>query len=186
MWGICDRLLECLPGILVDKYYLCYNILSINSFVPNHQGKGIMFSIYKSRKINTRVRNVLLIVMLMLMFTTSLASAADDGTTLTLTRLDNTKVGILIVFPNGISGEFGGLIYPHYFDCETYPPDTIYCIATLPYWVDAATLHIFGIPGGDVVFSEIISVPRNPGEPDELPPPPPPSEECSDCQASPR
>ena len=144
-----------------------------------------MFSLFKSRKINTKVRNVLLIVVLMLMFTTSLASAADDGTTLTLSRLDNTKVGIQIVFPNGISGEFGGLIYPHYFDCETYPPDTIYCIATLPYWVDAATLHIFGIPGGDVVFSEIISVPRNPGEPDELPPPPPPIEECSECQTGP-
>jgi hypothetical protein len=145
-----------------------------------------MFSLLNSRKFNTKVRTVLFMVVLMLMLTTSLASAADDGTTLTINRLDNTKVGIEIVFPNGISGEFGGLIYPNYFDCETYPPDTIYCIATLPYWVDAATLHIFSIPGGDVVYSEIISVPRKSGEPD-LPSPPPPSEECpfGECQTGP-
>lgn len=138
-----------------------------------------MFSILRIKKLNTKIRNATFIVILILILTTSLVSAAGEGATVTVTRLSNTKIGIKIVFPNEISGNFGGVIYPNYFDCDTYPPNTLYCVAPLAYWVDAATLHIYGIPGGEVMLTKIISVPPRLGESPE--PPPEEIPECQEC-----
>jgi hypothetical protein len=51
-----------------------------------------------------------------------------------------------------------------HFDCQTIPPNKLYCIGPLAYWVDSATLFIYAQGSGEVIFSKIISVPPNNGD----------------------
>lgn len=138
-----------------------------------------MHVILETRRIDRKIRNVLLTLLIILMLTTSLASAASDGTKVYVTRLTGTYVGIKIIFPNEISGSFGGMIGGNYFNCATIPSNTLYCIGQLASWVKVATLYIYEKPAGDVIFTTIISAPPGIGKTNVVPtPPPPPNQEC--------
>ena len=144
-----------------------------------------MFSDLNTKKINRKVRNILLTLLLILMLTTGLASAAGEDTTVYVTRLTGTFVGIKIIFPEPISGSFAGVINGNYFSCATIPPNTLYCMGRLASWVDEATLHIYEHPSGNVIFSRVISSPPRIGGTGVTPPDPAPeSEECppGECQ----
>lgn len=136
-----------------------------------------MFTTLDAKKINRKVCNVLLTLLVILMLTTSLVSAAGKETTVYVTRLTGTYVGIKIVFPEGISGSFAGVIHGNHFNCVTIPSNTLYCIGQLAAWVDAATLHIYEHPNGYVILSKVISSPPKVGDTGVIPPEPE-SEEC--------
>lgn len=118
----------------------------------------------KHKNLSQKARNVLLTLLLVLMLTTSVVSAAGEDASVFVTRLPGTYVGIKIVFPEGVSGSFAGVIHGNHFSCVTIPPDTLYCIGKLAAWVDTATLHIYEHPGGEVVFSKGISSPPRIGD----------------------
>jgi hypothetical protein len=143
-----------------------------------------MFITLNAQKIKQKTRNILLTTLLILMLTTSLASAAGEDATVFVTRLTGTYVGIKIVFPEPISGNFAGVIHGNHFDCITVPPDTLYCIGPLAPWVDAATLHIYENPSGDVILSKVISSPPRIGDSGVIPPEPE-SEECPPGECNP-
>ena len=140
-----------------------------------------MSTTLNAKNINRKVRNVLLTLLLILMLTTSLVSAAGEGATVYVTRLTGTYVGIKIVFPEGISGSFAGVIHGNHFNCVTIPSNTLYCIGQLAAWVDAATLHIYEHPGGNVIFSKVISSPPRIGDTGVISPEPE-SEQCVECE----
>ena len=152
--------------------------------IESHFLEVRMFTTLNTKNINRKVRNVLLTLLLILMLTTSLASAAGEDTTVFVTRLTGTFVGIKIVFPEPISGSFAGVIYGNHFNCVTIPSNTLYCIGQLAAWVDAASLHIYEHPGGDVVFSKVISSPPRVGETGVISPEPE-SEECPPQECNP-
>ena len=130
-----------------------------------------------SPKVARRRRAITLIPFIAIMLALlpiSIAFAADDAF-VHVDPLGRSEVGITIVFPDGISGSFAGTINGNHFDCETIPPDTLYCIGPFAYWMDPSTLHIYTVPDGEVVLSKVISYPPV-GGPDTGPPPPP-----SDC-----
>jgi len=114
-----------------------------------------------------------------LTLTTSLVSALGEGATIHVTRLIGTIVGIKIEFDSDISGRFARVINGKHFDCITVNSRTLYCVGPLPYWTGPATLHIYETPGGNVIFSRVVSVPPKVGEPDVTPPEDPP--ECIEC-----
>lgn len=146
-----------------------------------------MFSALNNKKINRKVRDITLSLLLILMLSTSLVSAAGEDATVFVTRLTGTYVGIKIVFPEPISGDFAGVINGNHFNCLTVPPDTLYCIGQLAPWVDAATLHIYEHPSGNVIFSKVISSPPGIGETDVTPPEPEPeNEECPPGECNPQ
>jgi hypothetical protein len=138
-----------------------------------------MSNILNVQNINQKTRNILLTTLLILMLTTSLVSAAGEDATVFVTRLTGTYIGIKIVFPEPINGDFAGVIHGNHFSCLTVPPDTLYCIGQLASWVDAATLHIYEHPSGEIVFSNVISSPPRIGGGEVTPSEPEPeSEEC--------
>ena len=140
---------------------------------------------FKHKNLSQKARNVLLNLLLVLMLTTSVVSAAGENASVFVTRLPGTYVGIKIAFPDGISGSFAGVIHGNHFSCVTIPSDTLYCIGKLASWVNAATLHIYEHPGGNVIFSKVISSPPRIGETDVTPPE---SEECppGECEFNPQ
>ena len=144
-----------------------------------------MFSNLNIKKTNHRVHNILLILILLLMLTTNLASAAGEDASVFVTRLTGTNIGIKIIFPEPISGNFWGVIHGHHFSCATIPPDTLYCIGPLATWVDAATLHIYEHPSGNVIFSKVISSPKKIGGSEETPTDPQPEPEPEDPECPP-
>jgi len=123
-----------------------------------------MFTTLNTKKINRKARTVLPTLLLVLMLTTSLVSAAGEDATVYVTRLTGTYVGIKIVFPEPISGNFAGVIHGNHFSCVTIPSNTLYCIGQLAAWVDAATLHIYEHPGGDIILSKVILSPPRVGD----------------------
>ncbi len=140
---------------------------------------------FHSKRMSQKARNVLLTLLLVLMLTTSVVSAAGENATVYITRLTGTYVGIKIALPEGISGSFAGVIHGNHFSCVTIPSDTLYCIGQLASWVDAATLHIYEHPGGEVIFSKVISSPPRIGNTDVTSPV---SEECppQECEFNPQ
>jgi hypothetical protein len=144
-----------------------------------------MFTTLNAGNVKQKSRNILLTLLLILMLTTSLVSAAGENATVFVTRLTGTFVGIKIVFPEPISGSFAGVIHGNHFKCVTIPSNTLYCIGRLASWVDAATLHIYEHPGGNVIFSKVISSPPRIGDTDVTPPV---SEQCppQECETSPQ
>ena len=144
-----------------------------------------MFATLNAKNITRKARKILLAILLILLLTTSLVSAAGENATVFVTRLTGTFVGIKIVFPEPISGSFAGVIHGNHFNCATIPSDTLYCIGQLASWVDAATLHIYDHPGGNVIFSKVISSPPRIGDTDITPPV---SEQCppGECDNSPQ
>ena len=109
--------------------------------------------------------------------------AAEEDATINMERLVGTYVGITIDFPFEITGSFAGTVNGKHFNCETIPPNTLYCIGPLAYWTGPATLHIYSQGSGEIIFSEFIAAPPKNSEPD-APPAPPESEECpeGECQ----
>jgi len=144
-----------------------------------------MFVALETKMIKRKTRDVLLVLLLILVFTTNLVSAAGEDATVFVTRLTGTYVGVKIVFSEPISGNFAGVIHGNHFDCLTVPPDTLYCIGPLAPWVDAATLHIYENPSGNVIFSKVISSPPGVGGSDVIPPSPP-SDGCPPQECEPR
>ena len=142
-----------------------------------------MFTNLNAKNINRKARNVLLALFLILILTTSMVSAAGENATVFVTRLTGTYVGIKIVFPEGISGSFAGVIHGNHFKCVTIPSNTLYCIGQLAAWVDAATLHIYEHPGGNVIFSKIISSPPRIGDTGVIVPEPE-REQCVECEVN--
>ena len=114
--------------------------------------------------------------MLILLLTTSLASALGEGSTIHVTRLTGTIVGIKIKFDSDISGDFAGVIHGKHFDCVTVGPRTLYCVGPLAYWVGSATLHIYETPSGNVILTRVISAPPKVGESGVTLPEPPQDE----------
>ena len=142
-----------------------------------------MFYTLNVNRINQKARNVLLTLLLILILTTSLVSAAGEDATVFVTRLTGTYVGVKIVFPDPISGSFAGVIHGKHFSCVTIPSNTLYCIGQLASWVDAATLHIYEHPGGYVILSKVISSPPRIGDTGVIPvEPEQPIEECIECE----
>lgn len=127
-----------------------------------------------------RARAVSLATAALVLFALSFfpATVAAEGETVYIERLVGTYVGITIVFPDGIDGSFAGTVNGKHFDCEVIPPDALYCIGPLAYWSTPATLHIYSQGDGEILFSQVISVPPKSGEPEGGPPPEPDSEEC--------
>ena len=147
-----------------------------------------MFTVLKTTTIHRKARDVLLALLLIMMLTTGLASAAGEEASVFVTRLTGTYIGVKIIFPEPISGNFAGVINGNHFDCETIPPDTLYCVGPLAALIDAATLHVYENPSGNIILSTVISAPPRNGDIGVLPSPEPKNEQCppGECETSPQ
>ena len=69
-----------------------------------------MNTYFNSKHPGKKSVGIFLVLVILLILTTSLANASHSGPVITVTRLGGTMVGIKIVFPEGISGSFAGVI----------------------------------------------------------------------------
>ena len=131
----------------------------------------------RTRRFSRTIGLVALVFLLVLVMIPFSNVAAEEGNIDDVERLVGVYVGITIHFPGGISGSFGGTMNGKHFDCETIPPNTLYCIGPFAYWVGPAYLHIYDQSTGEVIYSELVEVPPKNAEPEGPPPPPPPPQQ---------
>jgi hypothetical protein len=136
-----------------------------------------------TRKVSLFAGAVALVIVIIFTLIPGSNAAAEEDATINVERLVGTYVGITIDFSTEINGSFAGTVNGKHFNCETIPPNKLYCIGPLAYWTGPATLHIYSQSSGEIVFSEIVAAPPkngdsngSPTEPE--PPAPPESEEC--------
>ena len=108
---------------------------------------------------------VLSIMVVLVLTLTPGTNAAAEGAVVTIERLAGISVGITIHFPTEISGSFAGTMNGKHFDCDTIPPDSLYCVGPFPYWAGGAVLHIYSQSSGEVIFSRLLLPPPD-GRPD--------------------
>jgi hypothetical protein len=109
----------------------------------------------------------------------------DEGAdvTVSVTRLKGLHVGILIEFPNALTGNYGLVVNGKTFDCEQVSETTLYCTGPLRPG-EGGTLNVHSSDGTTMIFSAVVSGPPS-NEPecegDECDPPEP---ECEgrDCK----
>jgi hypothetical protein len=123
-----------------------------------------MHSISHTKRTRLMIGTIALVFSFMLTLIPGSNAAAENEATVNVKRLVGTYVGITIDFPTEINGSFGGTMNGKHFDCQTIPPNELYCFGPLAYWVDSATLFIYAQGSGEVIFSKIISVPPNNGD----------------------
>jgi hypothetical protein len=130
-----------------------------------------MHSLFRTQGIGRTIGMLSLIFVLVFILIPG-SNAAAEGAIVYMERLVGTFVGFTIDFPNEISGDFAGTINGKHFDCETIPPNKLYCMGPFAYWSGAATLHIYVKGSGEVILSKVILPPNKNGtDPDPDPAP---------------
>jgi hypothetical protein len=117
-----------------------------------------MLPIHARKSTQTKMRVGLTIAVLMSILLTTAAAAAGGEPVVTAERLEGTKIGIKIEFPNEISGEFAGFMWGKYFDCATISSHVVYCIGPMASWVRSGLFYLYSNASKSVVLIKLISV----------------------------
>jgi hypothetical protein len=112
------------------------------------------------------------------------AFAQTETASVEVFRIFGTWVGIKIIFPNDISGNFAGVLNGKHFDCATIPSNTLYCMGPFAQWSDEGTLFIYDNVSDEIVLKKVINPPLGSQGEEVTPPaevtPPPPTDDTND------
>ncbi len=110
----------------------------------------------------------LLTVLLLSVNTTALAQNLHDSNTATIQVfwINKLYIGVKIIFPNTINGNFAGTLGFAHFDCSVVNSNTLYCLGPYTWGSFPTTLNIYqNTPPYDIVLSQVITPPVNPFSP---------------------
>jgi hypothetical protein len=107
---------------------------------------------------------VIVAVLSALLITTAVAAAGGEPV-VTAERLEGTKIGIKIEFPNEISGEFAGFMWGKYFDCDTISNHVVYCIGPMASWIRSGLFYLYPTNSNTAVLIKLITIPPEPRNP---------------------
>ena len=134
-----------------------------------------MSTVYAQKSTHAKLRIGITIAVVMVLFITTAASAEGE-TIVTTERLSGTQIGIKILFPNEVSGNFSGFMWGKYFDCKVVSSNVVYCIGPLATWLRAGVFYLYSSESNTNVVIRLISVLPLPHDLIRRPPCPP--EEC--------
>lgn len=117
----------------------------------------------------------LLILSLLTTLTAFARSSTEDAATVHVTRLRGPFVGIKIIFPDDLSGEYAGTLGASHFDCSVVASNTLYCVGPFDWSLGPQTLNIYEnhAPYTMVLVKIIVPPPSGPRGPEVTPPPAP-------------
>jgi len=119
---------------------------------------------------------VALVIMSLFTSTTVSARGLMDNTTaaISVSWTSYTHMGIKIVFPTSISGNFAGTLGASHFDCAVVDSNTLYCIGPYSSGNTLGLLTIYqNTPPYNIFLTQVITIPPRPGQPSAPPPPVP-------------
>ena len=93
---------------------------------------------------------------IMSIFVTTAAAAGQP--LVSSERLEGTKIGVTITFPDAISGEFAGFMWGKYFDCKTISSNVVYCIGPMASWVRSGLFYLYSKGDNTAVVVKLISI----------------------------
>jgi len=117
-----------------------------------------MFTPFARKSAQAKIRIGITIAVLMSILLTTAAAAAGGEPLVTAERLEGTKIGIKIEFPNEISGEFAGFMWGKYFDCETISNHVVYCIGPMASWVRSGLFYLYPTDSNTATLIKLITV----------------------------
>jgi hypothetical protein len=131
----------------------------------------------------------MLLAVVFSLFGSAAALARAESANVEVFRLLGTWIGIKILFPTEISGNFAGTLAGKHFDCITVPTHELYCIGPFRQGMDPSLLTIYDNDTKETVLEKVITSPRGPGKgddevqptPTEAPTPDPTEEPCIEC-----
>jgi len=111
-------------------------------------------------------------LVVILSLTISATAYAQTGEPIVeLFRLGGTQVGIKITFPDGISGNFLGMIAGKALDCTTVSSNVVYCAGPFQQGAEASTFFLIDQSTKETVLKQVVSPPKPPTAPSTKTPP---------------
>jgi hypothetical protein len=136
-------------------------------------------------KTNLSFRKLGLVFGLVVVFSLLISATAYAKTgepIVELWRLSGSQVGIKITFPDGISGNFLGMLAGKALDCTTIPPNVVYCMGPFQKSAGPSTLFLIDQETKETALKQVVSPPKPKNNNDETTTPPietpPPPPEC--------